>query len=256
MRQERDAPRGAGVDLALEERGDVAVRRADLVARERLLPDVEELAEGVDARGRRLDVDDPVARVRVEPCEAGAADDEASDRRRLHLARRPDADPLGDLALLAVDEERQVDGDVVEHLLVALAADPVHRLAEGGRSGRREGRRLRDRHLLGAERAGRAGCAQMAEVRDRRKGQSAGAGGALRAGGEAGGDPETGDGGRGDRASSRSALDRHSGNLHGCGDVDADSERRQDVGDRASGRNHLAILAEDRERAVAQVGLA
>ena len=60
-------------ELAVVVRGDPPADRADLVGGERLVPLVEEVAQRVDALGRRLDVDDPVGGVGVQPVDALAA---------------------------------------------------------------------------------------------------------------------------------------------------------------------------------------
>ncbi len=63
---------------------------------ERLVPDVEEVTERVGLRGRRLDVDDPVARVSVQPRETAAAGDEVAVGCLRHCSRRRDPDPVRD----------------------------------------------------------------------------------------------------------------------------------------------------------------
>jgi hypothetical protein len=55
----------AEVVAAVEERGHVTGRGADVLATERFASDIEEIAERGGALDRRFDVDDPVRRVRV-----------------------------------------------------------------------------------------------------------------------------------------------------------------------------------------------
>src|SRR6185312_12329631 len=133
--------------LPVHDHGHLPVRRAHLGRPERLPPLVEELAERIGALHRRLDVDDPVGRMGVQPVEAGPRVDERA-RRRLLGDRVRDADPRRHLALLAVDEDRQVRVNVEHRLLAGLAADPVDGLPGGG--GRRPGQRghRRNRHVL------------------------------------------------------------------------------------------------------------
>jgi hypothetical protein len=61
---------GCREDATIEERRDWTLRWADVLAVERLAPDVEELAKRVGAVDRRLGVDDSVGGVRVQPHEA------------------------------------------------------------------------------------------------------------------------------------------------------------------------------------------
>src|SRR5262249_34882385 len=85
VRAERDIARVPGPDRAVVERGHLPLRRPGLRRRERLVPDVEEVAERECPVHRRLDVDDPVGRVRVEPGEAGAMADEGDSEPWLEL---------------------------------------------------------------------------------------------------------------------------------------------------------------------------
>jgi hypothetical protein len=64
---ERDVARVALVDLAVVEGGDAALRRTDLVSAERQAPLVEEVPERKAPPDRRLEVDDAVGDVRVQP---------------------------------------------------------------------------------------------------------------------------------------------------------------------------------------------
>src|SRR5438105_4145071 len=93
-------------------------RRTNPGGRERLLPDVEVVSERVEALNRRLDVDDPVAGVRVQPVEAA-----------------DDANSLWDHPGFASDKYHQLGVDVVNDLLRRLAGDAVYgfplRLAGG-----------------------------------------------------------------------------------------------------------------------------
>src|SRR5205814_5439554 len=93
---------------------------ADVGRVERLLPDVEEVAERELAAARslgRLDVDDTVGLVGVYPVEA--------------LVGVVDPDPAGEDCLVAVDEDREVGVVVDLQLLVRLALDAVDGLAAG-----------------------------------------------------------------------------------------------------------------------------
>jgi hypothetical protein len=56
--------------LPVVEDGDVALRRTNLVSAERQAPLVEEVPEGKAPVDRRLDVDDAVGGVRVQPVKA------------------------------------------------------------------------------------------------------------------------------------------------------------------------------------------
>src|SRR5437764_8672713 len=69
LREEWDSAGVAGEDASVEERGNRSVRRAHAAACEWLAPDVEEFTERVRALGRRLDVDDSVGSMRVQPRE-------------------------------------------------------------------------------------------------------------------------------------------------------------------------------------------
>ena len=156
VRVQRDVTRVALVDLPVVDGHHVPLGRAHLVRAERLAPYVEEVAQGVGAMDRGLDMDDAVGGVRVQPVEARAGLDERA-LRGLGGLRSGDADGGRDLPGRAVHEDGQVRVDVEHRLLAGLAADPVHRLAgrRGGRVGQRRARGYR--HALRADRA-RGGC--------------------------------------------------------------------------------------------------
>jgi O-acetylserine/cysteine efflux transporter len=173
VRGERDVAGITPVGLAVVDRGDVAPGRTDLPGAERLAPLVEELAEGVAAVDGRLDVDDAVGGVRVQPVETGSAADELALGGLLCPGPRyPDRG--GDLAGRAVDEDRQVSVNVEQGLLAGLAADAVDPLAGRGRG--RPGQRgaTGNRHALGTggtrgrRRLERAQRAQRGQVQPRR----------------------------------------------------------------------------------------
>src|SRR5262249_8797209 len=126
--------------------------RPDLRPRQRLLPDVEEVAEREGPVHRRLDVDDPVGRVRVEPGEAGAAAHERRPKPWLELWIC-DPDSVRDALRRAVHEDREARVDVEGELLGGSALDAVDALA--GRRGR-GGREIRAGLERRALRAGRA----------------------------------------------------------------------------------------------------
>src|ERR1035437_8173285 len=110
MADERDVPDALGPQLAVHEGGDLALRRPHFGRAERLVPFVEEVAQGVDPPRRGLDVDDPVGSVGVQPVDALAAGgDRAAGGLILDRAGNPDAP--GDRVLLAVDEHGQVGMD-------------------------------------------------------------------------------------------------------------------------------------------------
>src|SRR5689334_3215523 len=131
MGEQWDPPRVAGEHASVDERGDRSTYGADLVAVERLAPDVEELAERVGACDRGLGVDDAVRRVGVQPHEAGPAAHERARRGLLHLTGRPDADAGRNPSRVAAHEDREVRVDVEENLLAPLAGDAVDALAAG-----------------------------------------------------------------------------------------------------------------------------
>jgi hypothetical protein len=137
VRAERDRARIAPESAPVDERGDTLARAGDLASSERLVPEVEELPERVRPLDRRLDVDDPVACVRVQPVEARAANDERSLPRLLELLRSGDSDALGHGRWMAVVHDREVRMDVEEDLLAGLAPDPVNgrgKTSGGGRA--------------------------------------------------------------------------------------------------------------------------
>jgi imidazole glycerol-phosphate synthase subunit HisF len=152
VRGQRDVTRVALEDLPVVDSRHVPARRADLVRAERLAPDVEEVTQGVGALDRRLDVDDAVGGVRVQPVKARAGLDERAQRGLRDLRSR-DADAGRDLPGRAVHEDGQVCVDVEQRLLAGLAADPVHRLAGRRRGRARQRRGCGYRHALGAGRA-------------------------------------------------------------------------------------------------------
>src|SRR5207253_7263662 len=131
----RDRAWVAREGVAVEVGGDGAGRRAHAARAERLAPDVEVVAERVGALDRRLDVDDPVARVAVQPVEARSRGDEGAFGCLLLATGRRDPDALRDHTGPALDEYREVRVDVEEHLLAALASDAVDRTCRrlGGR---------------------------------------------------------------------------------------------------------------------------
>jgi imidazole glycerol-phosphate synthase subunit HisF len=163
VRVQRDVTRVALVDLPVVDGHHVPAGRADLVRGERLAPFVEEVAQGVGALDRGLDVDDAVGGVRVQPVKARAGLDERALRGIGGLSPG-DADGGRDLPGRAVHEDGQVRVDVKHRLLGGVAADPVHRLAggRGGRAGQRRGRRYRY-----ALRADRARCGRGSQVPQR-----------------------------------------------------------------------------------------
>jgi len=95
MGEQWNASRASQVATAVEEGGHLAPGGADPRRTQRFVPDVEEIAERVGADNRRLDVDDPVGCVRVQPEKRRTADRERSSRGRCDLERRRDADPAG-----------------------------------------------------------------------------------------------------------------------------------------------------------------
>ncbi len=131
---ERDVARVALVDLAVVEGHHGPGGRAGPVGAERLAPLVEEVAQGEGPLDRRLDVDDAVRGVRVQPVETVPVGCERAVRGGLGLRPR-DADGRRDLPGRAVHEYGQVGVDVEEGLLAGLAADPVDGLAGGRGAG-------------------------------------------------------------------------------------------------------------------------
>src|SRR6266516_7110546 len=95
------------IPLAVVDRRDRTGGRAHLSRAERLPPFVEEVAQRVGALNGRLDGDDAVRGVGVQPVEATAAGDEGALRGVLGLGAG-DPDPGRDLAWRAVDEDGQV----------------------------------------------------------------------------------------------------------------------------------------------------
>jgi imidazole glycerol-phosphate synthase subunit HisF len=152
VRVQRDVTRVALVHLPVVDGHHVPLGRADLVRAERLAPDIEKVAQRVGAVDRRLDVDDAVSGVCVQPVEARAGLDERA-LRGVGGLRAGNADGSRDLARRAVHEDGQVRVDVEQRLLAGLAADPVHRLAGGRRGGAGQRGTHGYGHALGAERA-------------------------------------------------------------------------------------------------------
>jgi cyclase len=152
VRVQRDVARVALVHLPVVDGHHVPLGRADLVRAERLAPYVEEVAQGEGALDRRLDVDDAIGGVRVQPVEARAGLDERA-LRGVRGLRAGNADGGRDLARRAVHEDGQVRVDVEQRLLAGLAADPVHRLAGRHRGGAGQRGTRGYRHTLGAGRA-------------------------------------------------------------------------------------------------------
>src|ERR1700722_5064636 len=67
---ERRVARVAGEQAAVHDHGHLSAGRANLVRSEGLVPLVEEITERIGPLHRRLDVDDPVRGVGVQPVEA------------------------------------------------------------------------------------------------------------------------------------------------------------------------------------------
>src|SRR5438132_9166707 len=131
MLGERDRRGISGVTLAVDIRDHPSALRADLARAQWLPPDVEELAQRERLGRRRLDMDDPVARVGVEPVEALTAGDEGTRIAVDGLSRRIDADARRDLPWLAGHEDREMRVDVERGLLVRAALEPVDRSRVG-----------------------------------------------------------------------------------------------------------------------------
>jgi cyclase len=151
VRVQRDVTRVALVHLPVVDGHHVPLGRSDLVRAEWLAPYVKEVAQGEGALDRRLDVDDAVGGVRVQPVEARAGLDERA-LRGVRGLRAGNADGGRDLARRAVHEDSQVRVDVEQCLLAGLAADPVHRLAGRHRGGAGQRGARGYRHAFGAGR--------------------------------------------------------------------------------------------------------
>src|SRR6266851_4172859 len=166
---QRDVARVALIHLAVVDRHDMALDRPERRWSERLAPLVEEVAKRVGAVDRRLDVNDAVRRMGVQPVQAGSA---LGDRalRRLHCPRAGDSDASRELPLRPVDENRQMRMNVEDRLLRCLAANAINLAAGRGRRLASQRRRSRDGNALEARRAGlrrglqRAERAQRAEL--------------------------------------------------------------------------------------------
>ena len=143
MVAEWDVAQIAEVDLAVEEGGHLTVGWSNLVGTKGLTPDGEEVTEGIVVPlHRRLDVNDPVFGVGVQPVEAATGPDKWALRGLLDGSRWDDTNPVGDLAGSTIDEDGEVGVDVEDDLLVRIAGNPVHNLASrvgtgGGQSGHR-----------------------------------------------------------------------------------------------------------------------
>jgi len=162
---ERGEGDGAGVavvELPVEDRRDLPGRRADPAGAERLTPHVEEVAQREPPLDRRLDVDQSVGGVRVQPVEAAAAPDERPGLVSLDL-RAGDADAARDLAGRAAEEQREVRVDVKERLLGPQALDPVDGTAGRARRLPRQAGNRRDWNALGPDRPQPAGRAEGTE---------------------------------------------------------------------------------------------
>src|SRR5499427_892400 len=175
---QRDVARVAVVDLAVVDGRDAPLGRAGLARPQRLPPHVEEVAQREGPVDRRLDMDDAVGGVRMQPVEALPAADERALRGVLGL--RPGYSEAGRyLARRAVHNDGQMSVDVEQHLLAGVAVDAIHRRAGGLGSGAGQREGARDGNALGAVRArGRSGLeraqrAQRGELRRRRSGASA-----------------------------------------------------------------------------------
>ena len=151
VREQRDRARVPGEDASVEEGRDRAARRSDAIATERLPPDVEEVAEGVDALYRGLGMDDPVGGVRVQPHEARRARDEHADRGFVDLERWCDADSGRYPTWLAVDEDGQMGMDVEQSLLADLAGDSVDSLPVRDETRGRKCAGVRNGYVLGSQ---------------------------------------------------------------------------------------------------------
>src|SRR5260370_14941198 len=133
MLGERYIRRVPEVDLVVVDGCGLSTGGSDLRRVERLAPLGKEIAEGVFALNWRLDVNDPVGGMRVQPVEAVPAGDEGALGSVLGNRAR-DADASRHLPWPAVDEDRQVRVNVKERLLTAEAADPFDLLALRARS--------------------------------------------------------------------------------------------------------------------------
>jgi hypothetical protein len=127
--KERDVSRVPLIGAAVDEGHDRPVHAGDLARRQRLPPNIEEIAEGVYPLRRRFDMHDSIRRVRMKPAEAGSVAGNGPLRRSQHVHRGSDADAVWDLSRLSADEDRQVDMNVIDELLGRLALDAVDRLA-------------------------------------------------------------------------------------------------------------------------------
>src|SRR5258705_4177206 len=101
MGVERDVARVALIHLAVVDRHDMALDRPERRWSERLAPLVEEVAKRVGAVDRRLDVDDAVRRMGVQPVQAGSSPGKRA-LRALHYPPHRDSEPSRDLPLRPV----------------------------------------------------------------------------------------------------------------------------------------------------------
>ena len=120
-----------------------------------MAPFGEELSEGEGLRrAGRLDVEDAVVGVGVQPVEAASGFDEGA-LGGLHRLEARNADAVRNDAGLPVHEDRQMGVDVGDGLLAGVALDPVHRLTRGGGAQGRQLWSLGNRNAFRAWRRGR-----------------------------------------------------------------------------------------------------
>ena len=93
--RERDFPKCTVVLLAIDVSRDCPLRQTYLAGRQRLLPDVEELAKGKRRRLRAFNVNDAIGGMRVQPVEACPGGNERTVGRILDLSRRAMPIPAG-----------------------------------------------------------------------------------------------------------------------------------------------------------------
>src|SRR5207237_2395594 len=96
-----------------------------LATAQRLTPDREEVAERKRSPYRRLDVNDPVIGVRVQPVKARARNDKGPLGALLDLPRLADSDAVRYGQRLTVGVNRDVGVDVECQALAAIAGDTV-----------------------------------------------------------------------------------------------------------------------------------
>ncbi len=100
---------------------------------------------------RRLDVNNAIRGMGVQPVKAASADSEHSIQRVLQLARRNDPDSVRDLAWRAVHKDCEMGVNVQDKLGVDLTQDPVNWLPSGHGAGGREDGRKWDGYSLGSD---------------------------------------------------------------------------------------------------------